>query len=52
MGDEKTKPGLGDISLGTMITRFEIPALTGNEIGGVVLVALLNYGQVRHTGDT
>ena len=42
---------LGDISLGRMITRFEIPALAGNVIGGVVLVALLNYGQVRHTRD-
>lgn len=42
---------LGDISFGTMVTRFEIPALVGNVIGGVVLVALLNYGQVRHTKD-
>lgn len=42
---------LGDIPFGTMLTRFEIPALVGNIIGGVVLVALLNYGQVRHTKD-
>jgi formate/nitrite transporter FocA (FNT family) len=25
-----------------------VPAVIGNTIGGVVLVALLNYGQVHH----
>jgi formate/nitrite transporter FocA (FNT family) len=29
-----------------MIFSFELPAIVGNIIGGVVLVALLNHGQV------
>lgn len=35
---------------GTMIGQFEIPALIGNVIGGVVLVALVNHGQARSAG--
>jgi formate/nitrite transporter FocA (FNT family) len=31
---------------GTMVGDFIIPAVLGNAIGGVLLVALLNYGQV------
>jgi formate/nitrite transporter FocA (FNT family) len=27
---------------------FVLPAVLGNAVGGVVLVALLNYGQVHH----
>ena len=34
------------LSPGDYITRFMIPALLGNTIGGVVLVALLNHQQV------
>lgn len=33
-------------SWGSMIGEFLVPALIGNIIGGVVLVALLNHGQV------
>jgi formate/nitrite transporter FocA (FNT family) len=29
-----------------MFFSFEIPAILGNIVGGVVLVALLNHGQV------
>jgi formate/nitrite transporter FocA (FNT family) len=38
----------GRASLGAMAGGFIIPAVIGNTIGGVVLVALLNYGQVHH----
>jgi formate-nitrite transporter family protein len=40
----------GDISFADMMLRFEIPALIGNIIGGVVLVALLNHGQTGSKG--
>ena len=30
-----------------MLFGFEVPAILGNVIGGVVLVALVNHGQVR-----
>ncbi len=33
-------------SWGTMVGDFIVPAVLGNAIGGVLLVALLNYGQV------
>jgi formate-nitrite transporter family protein len=36
----------GDAPWTQMIFSFEIPAIVGNIIGGVVLVALLNHGQV------
>jgi formate/nitrite transporter FocA (FNT family) len=36
---------LGDASWGRMLGSFEVPALLGNIIGGVVLVAMLNHGQ-------
>lgn len=36
---------LGDASFGEMMGSFEIPALLGNIVGGVVLVALVNHGQ-------
>ena len=36
---------LGDASWGEMLGSFELPALIGNVIGGVVLVALVNHGQ-------
>ena len=36
---------LGDARWGEMLGSFELPALIGNIIGGVVLVALVNHGQ-------
>jgi formate/nitrite transporter FocA (FNT family) len=36
----------GAASWGAMLGEFVVPAVIGNVIGGVVLVALLNYGQV------
>lgn len=35
----------GVISLTDAIVSFELPALAGNVIGGVVLVAMVNHGQ-------
>jgi formate/nitrite transporter FocA (FNT family) len=37
----------GDASLATMLGAFVVPALIGNVVGGVALVALLNHGQVK-----
>ena len=37
---------LGDASWGAMLWGFVTPAVIGNTVGGVLLVALLNYGQV------
>lgn len=36
----------GDAGWGAMLGGFVVPAVLGNAIGGVLLVALLNYGQV------
>jgi formate-nitrite transporter family protein len=36
---------IGDASWGEMWLSFEIPALLGNIVGGVVLVAMVNHGQ-------
>lgn len=36
---------MGDARLTDMLTRFELPAIVGNIVGGVVLVALVNHGQ-------
>lgn len=36
----------GEAALGTMLAGFVVPALLGNIVGGVTLVALLNHGQV------
>jgi formate-nitrite transporter family protein len=35
----------GSASFGTAVFSFEVPALLGNIIGGVVLVAMVNHGQ-------
>jgi formate/nitrite transporter FocA (FNT family) len=40
------RAGIGDASWGAMIGSFEVPAILGNIVGGVVLVALVNHGQV------
>ena len=37
---------VGDATWGRMLFAFELPALVGNVLGGVVLVALVNHGQV------
>ena len=37
---------IGEVSVGDFITGFFVPTLLGNVIGGVALVAVLNYGQV------
>jgi formate/nitrite transporter FocA (FNT family) len=36
----------GEASWSSMLGNFVVPAVLGNAIGGVLLVALLNYGQV------
>jgi formate/nitrite transporter FocA (FNT family) len=38
----------GSASLGDMAFGFIAPSVLGNAVGGVVLVALLNYGQIHH----
>lgn len=35
----------GTISLRDALFTFELPALAGNVVGGVVLVAMVNHGQ-------
>jgi formate/nitrite transporter FocA (FNT family) len=40
------RSALGDSSWGAMLGGFVLPAVLGNAVGGVLLVALLNYGQV------
>jgi formate/nitrite transporter FocA (FNT family) len=37
----------GTSSWGEMVLEFIVPAVLGNAVGGVVLVALLNYAQVK-----
>jgi formate/nitrite transporter FocA (FNT family) len=41
---------LNDAPLGQMLFSFEIPALLGNIVGGVVLVAMVNHGQAGGNG--
>jgi formate-nitrite transporter family protein len=38
----------GTAPVADMVGGFMVPAVIGNTIGGVVLVALLNFGQVHH----
>jgi formate/nitrite transporter FocA (FNT family) len=38
---------VGSAPLGEMVSEFIVPAVLGNIIGGVVMVALLNFGQVH-----
>lgn len=42
----------GQASWGAMIGGFVVPSVLGNAIGGVLLVALLNYGQVAAEKET
>jgi formate/nitrite transporter FocA (FNT family) len=37
---------IGEASVGDFVTGFFVPTLLGNVLGGVALVAVLNYGQV------
>jgi formate/nitrite transporter FocA (FNT family) len=41
------RASIGDASWGAMIFGFEVPAILGNIVGGIVLVALVNHGQVN-----
>jgi formate-nitrite transporter family protein len=41
----------GEASWGSMLGNFVVPSVLGNAIGGVLLVALLNYGQVAPEKD-
>jgi formate/nitrite transporter FocA (FNT family) len=38
---------IGDAPWNTMLLGFEVPTILGNIVGGVVLVALVNHGQVK-----
>jgi formate-nitrite transporter family protein len=40
------RAAVGGASWGSMLGEFVVPSVIGNAIGGVLLVALLNYGQV------
>lgn len=40
------RAALGDATWAAMLWGFVVPSVLGNAIGGVLLVALLNYGQV------
>ncbi|HYX19463.1 MAG TPA: formate/nitrite transporter family protein [Thermoanaerobaculia bacterium] len=44
--DAFTRAWAGDAPLGQMAGGFLLPAILGNIVGGVALVALLNHGQV------
>lgn len=46
------RAAMGDAPWTQMIFTFEIPAILGNIIGGVVLVALVNHGQVSKGGKS
>ena len=45
------RSALGDATWPGMLWSFEVPALLGNIVGGIVLVALVNHGQVRGSGE-
>ena len=38
---------LGDLALGSAAGRIILPALVGNTLGGILLVAIVNHAQVR-----
>jgi formate-nitrite transporter family protein len=46
------RSAVGDVPLGAILGDFVLPAVLGNAVGGVVLVALLNYGQVTSERPT
>jgi formate/nitrite transporter FocA (FNT family) len=41
------RAGVGDAAWWSMVRDFVVPALLGNALGGVTVVALLNFGQSR-----
>ncbi|HEX6533521.1 MAG TPA: formate/nitrite transporter family protein [Gemmatimonadaceae bacterium] len=43
--------GRGIIGYGDWFWRFQVPVTLGNAIGGVVFVSLVNYAQVRGSGE-
>ena len=43
---DNIRSAAGQTDWGTMLKEFVVPSVIGNAIGGVLLVALLNYGQV------
>ena len=45
------RAGSGGASWSSMVGEFVVPSVIGNAIGGVLLVALLNYGQVAQEKD-
>lgn len=45
------RAAIGDASWGAMLGGFVVPAVIGNAIGGVLLVALLNHSQVAADRD-
>lgn len=45
------RAAVGGTTWGAMLGQFLVPALVGNIIGGVTLVALLNFGQVSRGRD-
>ena len=45
------RAAVGDAGWGTVSWSFELPAILGNILGGVVLVALVNHGQVSSSRD-
>ena len=45
--DAFTRVWSGDAGLGAMLGGFVAPAVLGNILGGIALVALLNHGQVK-----
>jgi formate/nitrite transporter FocA (FNT family) len=46
------RAALGDASWGAMLWGFVTPSVLGNAVGGVLLVALLNHGQVLADRET
>ena len=46
------RAAVGDAPWSQMIFTFEIPCIVGNIIGGVVLVALVNHGQVSKAQES
>ena len=42
---------MGDVSWWTAVSRFLVPALCGNILGGLILVAAINHAQVTAGGE-
>ena len=46
-----TVAAMGDHGWGEVLTHYTVPTLVGNIVGGVLLVAILNHGQVTSGED-